>query len=91
VTQPPVASGAPIQIEWTELTLRVDATITVGRYNGEAQDWMKPGSEIKTHMSGMPNEEQTRAAYGYMMAQLNEQLGNVIAQIQQQLVAKHAG
>ena len=87
----PLVSGAPIAIEWTELTLRVDATITVGSYGGNATDWMKPGSEIKTHMAGMPNQEQTAAAYAYMMTQLNEQLGLVIAQIQQQLVAKHAG
>lgn len=82
------AQTVPANIEWVELTLRVDATITVGTYGGQGTDWMKPGTEMKSHMPGMPNVEQTNAAYQYMYAAINQSLGQVIAALQQQLIER---
>jgi hypothetical protein len=78
----------PAEIEWVELELKLDATITVGAYQGpEPTEWMKPGCGGKVHFRGMPDEEQLRAAYGYLQAyMIAPALEEVIVQIQNRLV-----
>lgn len=69
-------SAQPLVIEWVELSLRVDATLTVGEYGGQPSEWMKPGAEGKVHMLGAPNPEQVKAVYSYL---LNDVIGPSVA------------
>lgn len=73
-------------IEWTELTLRCDATLTVGNYQGQATEWMKPGAEGKVHMTGRPDVAQIGAAYDYLQNDvINRALVQVIEHLHEQL------
>lgn len=78
---PGMLTGEAARIEWVELTLRCDATLTVGNYNGNASEWMKPGFEGKAHMSGFPNPDQCVAAYRYLV-------GTVVAPSLESLIAE---
>lgn len=81
----------PIQIDWLELTLRCDATLTVGQYGGQASEWMKPGAEGKLHMSGMPTPEQLVAAYDYLQNYvIGPSLTQTITFLQQKLLEVQA-
>jgi hypothetical protein len=85
---PGLLTGEPARIDWVELELRCDATITVGAYGGQASEWMKPGFSGKAHMSGMPNPEQTRAAYLYLQdTVVAPSLEALIVEVSQKLVA----
>jgi hypothetical protein len=61
-------SPLPAELEWVELSLKLDATITVGAYSSsnEPTEWMKPGAAGKVHFSGMPDDHQIKAAYSYI-------------------------
>lgn len=77
--------AAPLQIEWVELTLKVDATLTAGTYGGQPSEWIKPGAEIKMHMHGVPDPAQMATAYNYAYEQLGLSLGQVIEHLQARL------
>jgi hypothetical protein len=68
VPQPP-GNG---QIEFVELTVRVDATMTVGTYGEKPSEWMKTGAEGKVHMNGIPVPEQIQTAYNYIQVTMLE-------------------
>jgi hypothetical protein len=79
----------PAAIEWVELELKLDATITVGSYvpNPEPKEWIKPGCAGKVHFRGMPDEDQIKAAYQYLQAyMIAPALEEVIVHVQSQLV-----
>ena len=79
-------------IEWVELTLRLDATITVGGDGGEPQQWLKPGAEGKIRMRGLPTAEQLTNGYRYIQGGiLAPALEEVIVQIQQKLAKSKQG
>jgi len=81
----------PAAIEWMELELRLDATITVGSYQPgpEPTEWIKPGCAGKIHFRGMPDENQLRAAYQYLQSYtIAPALEEVISQVQGQLVER---
>lgn len=79
----------PAEIEWVELELKLDATITVGSYQPgpEPTEWIKPGCSGKVHFRGMPDEEQLRAASNYLQGfMIAPALEEVIVQVQAKLV-----
>ena len=81
----PVPDGT---IEWVELTLKLDATITVQTAGGGASEWIKPGAEGKIRMRGVPDLEQLQNGYRYIQVGiLAPALEEVIVQIQERLDA----
>lgn len=87
LSTPPV----PPSIEWLELTLRCDATLTVGQYGGNPTEWMKPGAEGKLHLNGMPTPEQLVAAYDYLQNHvIGPSLTQTITFLQQKLLEAQA-
>lgn len=84
MTSIPPPSG---EIEWVELTVRVDATLTVGTYGGEPSEWMKPGAEGKVHMRGIPAPEQIQTAYNYIQSTMLEPaMTQVLSTIHEKLI-----
>lgn len=77
-------------IEWVELTLRLDATITVETAGGGASEWIKPGAEGRIRMRGVPTGGQLSDGYRYIQQGiLAPALEEVIVQIQQRLAETH--
>ena len=83
---PPQAPGNG-QIEFVELTVRVDATMTVGTYGEKPSEWMKTGAEGKAHMRGIPAPDQIQTAYNYIQATMLEPaLAQMIGTIHEKLI-----
>ena len=79
----------PASIEWVELELSLNATLTVGSYQPgpEPTEWIKPGCSGKVHFRGMPDADQLRAAANYLQAYtIAPALEEVIVQVQAKLV-----
>jgi hypothetical protein len=61
------AHNPEITVEHFELTLRLDATVTVFDGAGQATDWLKPGAETKVRWrGGVPSEAEIRLGYQHM-------------------------
>ena len=79
-------------IEWVEISLKLDATITVGGSGGEPQEWLKPGAAGKVRMSGLPDAKQLTDAYRYIQQGIvAPALEEVIVAIQQKMVDRRRG
>ena len=79
-------SELPAQIEWVELKLRLDATITVGGVGGSPTEWMKPGAEGAIRWRGQPGEEELVRGYLYIQEKmLKPMLEDVIVELRKRL------
>lgn len=66
------------EIERTELTLRMDATVTVYDATGQATNWLKPGSEMTTTWKGDPTDAEVALRYNSMKDKVAVTLEDVL-------------
>ena len=87
----PIGDG---EVEWVELRIRMDATLTVSTDAANPTEWIKPGAEGAIRLRGpnLPEPEQLRAAAQYLQIyQLAPALEDVIALIQERVRQQRQG
>ena len=72
-------------IERVQLTLRLDATITIYDQSGNPTNWLKPGSEAAVSWKGLPSDQEVSLAYQYLNARNHDALKAVIEETNRQL------
>jgi hypothetical protein len=73
-----------------ELTLSMQATVTVYDATGQPTDWLKPGTECKHVWKGMPTPEEVALRYQDMTKINAGVLEDVIVTVRDRLeAAKH--
>lgn len=79
------------EIERTELTLRLDATVTVYDATGTPTDWLKPGTEMSTSWRGVPGDEEIVLSYRKMTEITKLTLEDTIVAIRGRLMEVQRG
>ena len=96
-TQLPPSLPTPIgdgDVEWVELRIRMDATLTVSVDSSNPTEWIKPGAEgaIRFRGPNLPEPDQLRAASQYLQTyQLAPALEDVIVLIQDRVRQQRQG